>query len=85
MYNISIDTMKQIYLVYGMKLIKVNILFCFAAKDESKSPVRTSGRLSVTAPPSRKTSTANNVSSASKFIFDTTFLLLLESSGFETN
>ena len=34
----------------------------FAAKDESKSPVRTSGRISVTAPPSRKTSTANNVS-----------------------
>ena len=36
--------------------------FYFAAKDESKSPVRTSGRISVTAPPSRKTSTANNVS-----------------------
>ena len=59
--------------VYGMKLFKVNILFCFSAKDESKSPVRTSGRLSVTAPPSRKTSTANNVSSKSKLISDTTF------------
>ena len=55
-----------------MKLIKVNILLCFSAKDESKSPVRTSGRLSVTAPPSRKTSTANNVSLTSKLISDTT-------------
>ena len=42
--------------------ISINISFHFSAKDESKSPVRTSGRISVTAPPSRKTSTANNVS-----------------------
>ena len=63
------------HVVYGMKLI-VNILFCFSAKDESKSPVRTSGRLSVTAPPSRKTSTANNVSSASKFYIRYDFLLI---------
>ena len=33
------------------------------AKDDSKSPVRGGGgRISVTAPPSRKTSAANNVS-----------------------
>ena len=42
--------------------ISIIISFHFTAKDESKSPVRTSGRISVTAPPSRKTSTANNVS-----------------------
>ena len=40
--------------------------FFFSAKDDSKSPVRgAGGRISVTAPPSRKPSATNNVSNLS--------------------
>ena len=49
--------------IWVTKSYRDNIVILFlTAKDESKSPVRSSGRISVTAPPSRKTSTANNVS-----------------------
>ena len=47
------------------KLTK-NVDFFFSAKDDSKSPVRGGGgRISVTAPPSRKPSATNNVSNLS--------------------
>ena len=47
------------------KLTK-NVDFFFSAKDDSKSPVRgVGGRISVTAPPSRKPSATNNVSNLS--------------------
>ena len=48
------------------------IIFCsLLAKDDNKSPVTSGGgRISVTAPPSRKTSAANNVNIVSQ-----TFLL----------
>ena len=36
--------------------------FLILAKDENKSPVRASERISVTAPPSRKASAVSNVS-----------------------
>ena len=45
-----------------MKNFVINV-HSLTAKDDSKSPVRGGGgRISVTAPPSRKTSAANNVS-----------------------
>ena len=75
-YYFNVQCWLSLHVVYGMKLFKVNILFCFSAKDESKSPVRTSGRLSVTAPPSRKTSTANNVSSKKQTHIWYDFLLI---------
>ena len=52
----------ELFLVLNFRRKTDIIILFLAAKDESKSPVRTSGRISVTAPPSRKTSTANNVS-----------------------
>lgn len=58
----------------------------FSAKDDSKSPVRGGGgRISVTAPPSRKTSAANNVRSCKhhgnykKYYSLITFTIFLQS------
>ena len=63
--NSSILVTCQLLHVFGIHSYLINIFFYLIAKDDSKSPVRSGGRISVTAPPSRKTSAVNNVSISS--------------------
>ena len=63
MIKILRDT-TQLKIRYCEKYL-IFVFFHLLAKDDSKSPVRSGGRISVTAPPSRKTSAVNNVSISS--------------------